>query len=117
VRITEGGIAFAEYAGPTVIWAAGSYRAAVDPAFASVRIERLPYSGESLLIEDKEFARSMAPGTSVNTALHHRTVLSLAALIAITALAMAAAWFSYPYLTDRVAAALPVSAEQSWGAV
>jgi predicted Zn-dependent protease len=112
----EDGIAFADDGQSTSVWPAGSWRAAVHPSLASVRIERLPYSGESLIVEDERFAASMVTGPSINAAIYERGTLALVVLAVMAALAAAAVWWSYPFVAQRLADSLPVAVEERWGA-
>lgn len=112
---TPAGIEFTVDNGEKQVWPPGSWRTSVDPAFSYVRIERLPYSGESLVVEDESFVRSIASGPSVNAVIQKREGIALFVL-AIAAIAICAGlWFAYPAITKTIAFALPNRAEERAG--
>lgn len=112
---TPTGIEFSANGGPVQFWANGTWRSVVEPSFRRARIERLPYSGEALVVEDTDFVRSLSPKLSINAAIHRRRFAALSALAAISAALGAGIWIGYPYLTDKVALVLPLALEEQLG--
>lgn len=112
---TPGEIRFITESGLEQSWPAHSWRTSIDPSFRNVRIERIPYSGESLIVEDETFARSMASGSPVSSAIQRHEFFILVTLTVLAFSVGAAIWFGYPYVSNRVALALPASAEERLG--
>ncbi len=97
------------------IWPDGTWRAAVDASMNRVRIERLPYTGECLIVEDENFARAFYAGQPLNSAVFGRKRLALVIMSAAAFAAAAGMWFGYQKLTVRLAHAIPRAAEERLG--
>ena len=87
----------------------------IEPSFRQVRIERLPYTGEALVVEDSRFAKSLAPEHSINGVVRNCRIIAFATLAAVAVAVGVWIWLGYPRIADNLALALPFSLEQRLG--